>query len=34
MQKIQTILAIADNENEDINEQISDFIRKTGEMAF
>jgi len=27
-------LAIADNENEDINEQISDFIRKTGEMAF
>ena len=34
MNKIQTILAIADNENEDINEQISEYIRKTGEIAF
>lgn len=27
MQKIQAVLAIADNENEDINQQISDFIK-------
>ena len=32
MQKIQAVLAIADNENEDINQQISDFIKQCGEI--
>ena len=33
MRKIQSVLAIADNESEDINQQIVDFIKKFGEVA-
>lgn len=33
MRKIQGVLAIADNENEEINQQIVDFIKKFGEIA-
>ena len=33
MQKIQQVLAIADNESEEINGQIIDFISKFGEIA-
>ena len=33
MRKIQGVLAIADNENEEINQQIVDFIKKVGEIT-
>ena len=33
MRKIQGVLAIADNESEEINQQIVDFIKKFGEIA-
>lgn len=33
MQKIQSVLAIAENENEEINKQISEFIQKCGEIV-
>jgi hypothetical protein len=33
MQKIQQVLAIADNESEEVNGQIVDFISKFGEIA-
>lgn len=33
MQRIQSVLSIADNENEEINNQIVKFIQKFGEIA-
>ena len=33
MLKIQAVLAIAENENQDINQQISEFIKKCGEIV-
>jgi|TARA_B110000305_G_C19322702_1_gene579757 hypothetical protein len=33
MRKIQGVLAIADNESEEVNQQIMDFIKKFGELA-
>ena len=33
MQKVQSVLAIADNENEAINSQIVQFLNKLGEVA-
>lgn len=33
MQKVQSVLAIADNENENINNQIVSFLSKFGEVA-
>lgn len=33
MRKIQSVLAIADNENEDVNSQIIEFVKKFGEIA-
>jgi hypothetical protein len=34
MNKIQSVLAIAENEDEEVNSQIKEFIRKSGEMTF
>jgi hypothetical protein len=33
MRKIQSVLAIADNENEEINQQIVEFIKKFGQIT-
>ena len=33
MNKIQQVLAISDNESEDINNQITEFIQKFGELC-
>jgi hypothetical protein len=33
MQKVQSVLAIADNENDTINSQIVQFLSKFGEVA-
>lgn len=33
MQKVQSVLAIAENESEDVNNQIAEFIRKCGEVS-
>jgi hypothetical protein len=33
MNKVQSVLAIADNENETINNQIVEFLSKFGEVA-
>ena len=33
MRKIQGVLAIADNESEEVNQQIIEFIKKFGEIA-
>lgn len=33
MQRVQSVLAIADNENELLNQQIVEFIKKCGEIA-
>jgi hypothetical protein len=33
MQNVQNVLAIGENENEDINQQIIDFVKKCGEIS-
>ena len=33
MMRVQAVLAINDNENEEVNKQIVEFIRKFGEIA-
>lgn len=33
MQRVQSVLAIADNENEQLNQQIVEFIKKCGEIT-
>ena len=33
MAKIQSVLAIAENDNSEINQQIVDFIKKFGKVA-
>ena len=32
MTKVQNVLAIGENEDEDMNNQITEFIRKSGEI--